>query len=109
MGVDRLMLMTLVDSYDEEDLEGRRYASGDAPFTEQWPRIKSRFCRSAKKLEDKANEVLAILNQHFLLHDAMSPASIGKRYRRQDEIGTPYLRDDRFRYGQRSKRDDPRP
>jgi glycyl-tRNA synthetase len=43
----------------------------------------------SKKLEDKANEVLAILNQHFSCTMDVT-ASIGKRYRRQDEIGTPY-------------------
>ena len=88
MGLDRLMLMTLMDSYDEETL-----AEGDtrvvmhllpslAPY-------KMAVLPLSKKLEDKANEVLAILNQHFIC-TTDSTGSIGKRYRRQDEIGTPF-------------------
>jgi Glycyl-tRNA synthetase (class II) len=77
-----------MDSYDEETL-----AEGDtrvvmhllpslAPY-------KMAVLPLSKKLEDKANEVLSILNQHFLC-TTDSTGSIGKRYRRQDEIGTPF-------------------
>jgi len=88
MGLDRLILMVLVDSYDEEALEG-----GDvrtvmhinpalAPY-------KVAVLPLSKKLEEKSKEVLSVLNKHFqVTYDVTG--SIGKRYRRQDEIGTPF-------------------
>jgi glycyl-tRNA synthetase len=88
MGLDRLMLMTMVDSYDEETLEGgdTRVVMHLLPSLAPY---KVAVLPLSKKLEDKANEVLAILNQHFMC-TSDSTGSIGKRYRRQDEIGTPY-------------------
>ena len=88
MGLDRLILMVLMDSYDEEALEG-----GDvrtvmhinpalAPY-------KVAVLPLSKKLEEKSKEVLSVLNKHFqVTYDVTG--SIGKRYRRQDEIGTPF-------------------
>ena len=88
MGLDRLILMVLMDSYDEETLEG-----GDvrtvmhinpalAPY-------KVAVLPLSKKLEEKSKEVLSVLNKHFqVTYDVTG--SIGKRYRRQDEIGTPF-------------------
>lgn len=88
MGLDRLMLMTLMDAYSEETLEG-----GDTRVVlHLHPAIapyKVAILPLSKKLGDKANEVLAILNQRFSVTYDES-GSIGKRYRRQDEIGTPY-------------------
>lgn len=88
MGLERLMLMTLVDSYDEETLEGgdtrivMRLHPALAPY-------KVAILPLSKKLGDKASEVLSILSQHFMCtYD--EAGSIGKRYRRQDEIGTPF-------------------
>ena len=43
----------------------------------------------SKKLSDKATEVHAELSKYFMC-DYDEAGSIGKRYRRQDEIGTPY-------------------
>ena len=43
----------------------------------------------SKKLNDKAQEVYNRLTKHFMV-DYDDAGSIGKRYRRQDEIGTPY-------------------
>lgn len=42
-----------------------------------------------KNLGDKAKEVFALLSKEFMC-DYDEAGSIGKRYRRQDEIGTPY-------------------
>ena len=41
-----------------------------------------------KNLSEKANEVYSLLSKHFMC-DYDEAGSIGKRYRRQDEIGTP--------------------
>ena len=88
MGLDRLMLMVMMDSYDEETLEGgdirtvMHILPALAPY-------KVAVLPLSKKLEDKAKEVLSVLNKHFqVTYDVTG--SIGKRYRRQDEIGTPY-------------------
>ena len=43
----------------------------------------------SKKLSDKAEEVYAKLSKKFMC-DYDEAGSIGKRYRREDEIGTPY-------------------
>jgi glycyl-tRNA synthetase len=43
----------------------------------------------SKKLGDKASEVYAMLSKHFMV-DYDEARSIGKRYRREDEIGTPF-------------------
>ena len=88
MGLDRLFLMVAVDAYDEEEL-----ANGDkrvvmhlkpalAPY-------KVAVLPLSKKLNEGALEVANSLNKHFsICYD--ETGSIGKRYRRQDEIGTPY-------------------
>ena len=44
----------------------------------------------SKKLSEEAKEVFDLLSNHFLV-DYDEAGSIGKRYRRHDEIGTPYL------------------
>ena len=88
MGLDRLMLMVMMDSYDEETLEGgdirtvMHILPALAPY-------KVAVLPLSKKLEDKAKEVLSVLNKHFQVTYELT-GSIGKRYRRQDEIGTPY-------------------
>lgn len=88
MGLDRLMLMTMVDAYDEETLEGgdtriiMHLIPALAPY-------KVAILPLSKKLEDKAKEVLSLLNPHFMVNYDVT-GSIGKRYRRQDEIGTPF-------------------
>ena len=88
MGLDRLILMVLVDSYDQEELEGgdvRTVMHIDpslAPY-------KAAVLPLSKKLGDKAREVFDVLCKEVVVtYD--ETGSIGKRYRRQDEIGTPY-------------------
>lgn len=86
MGLDRLVLMTVVDAYDEEALENgetrivMHLSPNVAPY-------KVAVLPLFKKLNEKALEVLNVLNKHFsVAYD--ETGSIGKRYRRQDEIGT---------------------
>ena len=89
VGVDRLVLSFLCDAYDEEELEG-----GDtrvvlhlhpalAPFKAAVMPLQK------NKLGDKAKEVYSMLAKRFMV-DYDETGSIGKRYRRQDEIGTPF-------------------
>ena len=87
LGADRVALAFLCDAYDEEELE-----NGDirnvlhlhpalAPF-------KAAVLPLQKKLGDKAREVYAMLSKRFRI-DYDDAGAIGRRYRRQDEIGTP--------------------
>ena len=88
LGADRVALAFLCEAYEEEQLEG-----GDvrtvmhlhpalAPF-------KAAVLPLSKKLSDKAQEVYAMLAKKFPV-DYDEAGSIGKRYRREDEIGTPF-------------------
>ncbi|WBW97954.1 glycine--tRNA ligase [Oceanirhabdus sp. W0125-5] len=87
LGADRVALAFLVDAYDEEELEKdtrtvMRFHPALAPF-------KAAVLPLSKKLSEKAEEVYAMLAKKFNI-DFDVTGSIGKRYRRQDEIGTPY-------------------
>lgn len=87
LGADRVALAFLCEAYDEEEI-----AEGDtrvvmhlhpalAPF-------KACVLPLSKKLNEQAGEVHEQLAKHFMV-DYDDTGSIGKRYRRQDEIGTP--------------------
>ncbi len=88
LGADRVVLAFLCNSYEEEEI-----AEGDtrtvlhlhpalAPY-------KVAILPLSKKLSEKANEVYERLSKKFMC-DYDEAGSIGKRYRRQDEIGTPF-------------------
>ena len=88
VGLDRLVLMTLCDAYDEEtvgDNDTRivmHLNPAVAPF-------KAAILPLSKKLEPKAREVEQLLAKYFnVIYD--DTGSIGKRYRRQDAVGTPF-------------------
>ena len=89
LGVERSVLAVLCDAYDEEIVDP---AKNDvrvvmhlhpalAPF-------KAAVLPLSKKLSDKAGEIFEELSKYFSV-DFDETGSIGKRYRRQDEIGTP--------------------
>ena len=88
LGADRVALAFLCNAYDEEEI-----AEGDtrtvlhlhpalAPY-------KVAVLPLSKKLSEKAEEVYAQLSKKFMC-EYDETGSIGKRYRREDEIGTPY-------------------
>ena len=88
VGADRVTLAFLCNAYEEQEL-----GEGDtrvvlhlhpalAPY-------KAAILPLSKKLNDKADEVFQTLAKAFPV-DYDEAGSIGKRYRRQDEIGTPY-------------------
>ena len=88
VGLDRLVLMTLCDAYDEEAVgeNDTRIVMHLSPAVAP---IKAAILPLSKKLEEKAREVESLLNKYFdVLYD--DTGSIGKRYRRQDAIGTPF-------------------
>ena len=88
LGVERSFLAFLVDAYDEEDLgDGDmrtvlRFHPALAPF-------KAAVLPLSKKLSEKAVEIHDELSKYFPT-DFDETGSIGKRYRREDEIGTPF-------------------
>ena len=88
VGVDRLLLAIYADAYAEEDLEGDdsrnvlRFHPAIAP-------IKIGILPLSKKLSDEAWEIYDLLAPYYSC-EMDERQSIGKRYRRQDEIGTPY-------------------
>ncbi|MDE7076929.1 MAG: glycine--tRNA ligase, partial [Clostridia bacterium] len=90
LGVERMVLAYLTDAYDEEVLDE---AKNDVrtvlrlhPFLAPY---KAAILPLQKGLSDKADEVYKKLAKKFAVTYDVT-GSIGKRYRRQDEIGTPY-------------------
>ncbi|WP_028506059.1 glycine--tRNA ligase [Ruminococcus sp. FC2018] len=90
LGVERLFLTVLVEAYDEENIGTEdkpdvrtvmRFHPALAPF-------KACVLPLSKKLSQQAGEVYDMLAKKFSV-DYDEAGSIGKRYRRQDEIGTP--------------------
>ena len=89
LGVDRMLLAFLCDAWDEETLEG-----GDVrTVMHLHPALAPYKCAvlplQKNKLGALATEIYEKLSRHFMV-DYDETGSIGKRYRRQDEIGTPF-------------------
>ena len=88
LGVERLFLALVVEAYDEEVIDEKdtrvvmHFHPALAPF-------KAAVLPLSKKLNEKAEEVYEMLTKDFMV-DYDDAGSIGKRYRRQDEIGTPF-------------------
>lgn len=88
LGVERLMLAYLCNAYDEQTLENgeTRVVMHFHPAISPY---KVAILPLQKNMSDKAREIYQNLSQHFMC-DYDEAGSIGKRYRRQDEIGTPF-------------------
>ena len=88
LGLDRLFLMIVTDAYDEEVLENGeiRKIMHLKPFLSPY---KASILPLSKQLNEKAKEVFDDLIP-FINVNFDTTGSIGKRYRRNDEIGTPY-------------------
>jgi len=88
LGADRMALAFLCDAYEEETLENgdirnvMHFHPALAPFKAAVLPLQK------NKLGDKAREVYAMLSRRFMV-DYDETGAIGKRYRREDEIGTP--------------------
>ncbi|MGI6739580.1 MAG: glycine--tRNA ligase [Christensenellales bacterium] len=89
LGVDRMLLVFLCNAYEEEQLDDNdsrtvmRFHPALAPY---------KACvlpLQKNKLGDKAREIRSLLAPYFMV-DYDESGSIGRRYRRQDEIGTPF-------------------
>jgi len=88
VGTDRLMLMFLCCAYEEEKIseEDTRIVLHLHPYLAP---IKIAILPLSKKLAEGANTVYEKLSKNYNV-EYDETGSIGKRYRRQDEIGTPY-------------------
>ncbi len=88
LGADRIALAFLCDAYDEEQLDEKdtRIVMRLHPFLAPY---KAAILPLSKKLGEQAEQVRAQLAKYFMV-DYDDAGSIGKRYRRQDEIGTPF-------------------
>ena len=88
LGADRVALAFLCDAYDEEALENGDVRNVLHLHPALAPYKAAILPLQKNKLGDKAREVYELLAKHFMV-DFDDSGAIGKRYRRQDEIGTP--------------------
>ena len=90
VGVGRTFLALITDAYTEEDIDGEtrivlKFKKNVAPIkVAVFPLLKNK-----PELVDKAKEIFNSLKSEFMC-EFDDNGNIGKRYRRQDEIGTPY-------------------
>jgi glycyl-tRNA synthetase len=89
-GVDRIMITALLDAYDEEEVRGEtrvvlRFHRDLAPV-----QVAVMPLSKKEELIAPAREVQALLRPHFRVEYDQTGGNIGRRYRRQDEIGTPF-------------------
>ena len=93
LGADRVTLAFLVEAYDEEvvgqDKNGKDDIRVVLHFHPALAPFKAAVLPLSKKLGPKATEIYHSLQKDFMV-DYDEAGSIGKRYRREDEIGTPY-------------------
>ncbi len=88
LGADRVALAFLCNAYNEEKVDENdtrvvlKLHPSLAPY-------KAAVLPLSKKLSPEAEKVFDMLSKHFMI-DFDETGSIGKRYRRQDEIGTPF-------------------
>ena len=91
LGVDRTILSVLLSAYTEDELGGEKRVylklnKNIAPVRAAvFPLLKNK-----PELVSKAREVYAMLKKEIPNIEFDDNGNIGKRYRRQDEIGTPY-------------------
>mgnify|MGYP004500150131 FL=1 len=93
LGADRVTLAFLCEAYDEEVIGQDKNGNDDVRTVMHFhPAIapyKAAVLPLVKKLSPEAKELYAKLSKKFML-DYDETGTIGKRYRRQDEIGTPF-------------------
>ena len=91
VGVGRMLMAVLCDAYHEEEINGeKRVVLKFKPSLAPYRVAVSPLLKNKPELVEKAREVYTTLKKEFgnVMWD--DNGNIGKRYRRQDEIGTPY-------------------
>ena len=92
LGVDRMVLAFLTEAYDEEILIDGKGKEDKRTVLRLHPALapyKAAVLPLSKKLNDQASELYDTLAKDFMVHYD-DTGSIGKRYRREDETGTPF-------------------
>ncbi|MBQ9899217.1 MAG: glycine--tRNA ligase [Ruminococcus sp.] len=96
LGVERLFLSVVTEAYDEEEIVSTDKDGKEKRETRTVMHLhpalapyKAAVLPLVKKLTPKAEEVFEMLSKKFMV-DFDETGTIGKRYRRQDEIGTPF-------------------
>ncbi|MBO0702637.1 MAG: glycine--tRNA ligase [Candidatus Dormibacteraeota bacterium] len=90
VGVDRILIMTLVDAYDEDEVRGEkrvvlRLHPNVAPV-----QVAVMPLSKKESLIEPARRVQSLLRRRYRVEYDQTGGNIGRRYRRQDEIGTPF-------------------
>ncbi len=90
VGVDRILITCMLDAYDEEEVKGEtrvvlRFHPNIAPV-----QVAVMPLSKKEELIGPAREVLTAVRQRFRAEYDQTGGNIGRRYRRQDEIGTPF-------------------
>ncbi len=108
-GATRTMVAFLLAAYDEDEV-ARRDRARCCASTPGSRRTRWRSCRCRRRTSSTVRPAACCSNsQPPYLCDYDDTQSIGRRYRRQDEIGTPLARHDRLRNARRRGRHRPRP
>ena len=96
LGVERLFLSVVTEAYDEEELVSTDKNGNEKKdvrtvmhFHPALAPYKCAVLPLVKKLSPKAEEIYEMLSKKFMV-DYDEAGTIGKRYRREDEIGTPF-------------------
>ncbi len=90
VGVDRTFLAVMTEFYDEDNLGGETRTVLRLPFALAPIKVAVfPLLRNRPELVAKAEEVFALVSKHVRA-EFDDNGNVGKRYRRQDEIGTPY-------------------
>ena len=90
LGVERTMIVLLLEAYDEEDVRGEtrvvlRFHRNVAPV-----QVAVMPLSKKEELIGPAREVMDLVRPNFRVEYDQTGGNIGRRYRRQDEIGTPF-------------------
>jgi len=88
VGTDRLFLTVLFDAYDEDTIENETRTV--LKFSPKIAPIKATFLPLTKKLSESMYKIYQNIKQKGYMVQFDESGSIGKRYRRNDEIGTPF-------------------
>ena len=90
IGVERLFLAVLSNAYTEEDIDGSKRTVLKLPENlAPYKYCVSPLLKNKPELVTKAHEVYDILRSKYTFVTWDDSGNIGKRYRKQDEIGTP--------------------
>lgn len=91
VGLDRLVLACLTNAYQEDDVDGeKRIVLKFNPKIAPVKLAVSPLLKNKAELVNEARRIYELLKAEFLYVDWDDNGNIGKRYRRQDEIGTPF-------------------